>query len=87
MRAYKTKAKTIPGSDLREVRRLKYFTAAIELLERTRLEPKSKENPNKKGEILHRFTGITKDSEIFYVQVKENKNTGQKHLISVFPEQ
>lgn len=69
------------------VRRLRYFIAAVELLEKSRFEPRSKENPNKKGEILHRFTGITKDNVVFYVQVKENKNTGQKHLISVFPEQ
>ena len=34
------------------VRRVKYFPAAIELIRNTKFEPKSKENPNKKGEIL-----------------------------------
>jgi len=69
------------------VRRLQFYPAAIELVEKSKFEPKSKQNPNKKNEILHRFTGVTKDREVFYVQIKENKSTGHKHLISVFPEQ
>ena len=67
------------------MRRLRYFGVAIELLEKSRFEPKSKENPNKRSEIFHRFTGITKDREVFYVQVKENRKSGQKYFISVFP--
>ena len=68
------------------IRRLRYFKAAIELIENTRFEPKSKENPNKKGEILHRFTGVTRDREVFYVQIKEEKTSSKKYLISFFPE-
>lgn len=67
-------------------RRLKYFEAGIELIRNSKLEPISKENPNKKGEILHRFTGLTKENDVFYVQVKEIKSTGSKYLISIFPE-
>ena len=69
------------------MRRLKYFEAAIELIRENNFEPKSKDNPNKPNEILHRFIGITKENEIFYVQIKENKRTGQKNLVSIFPDQ
>lgn len=67
------------------MRRLKYFPCAIELIQKSRFEPESKENPNKRTEILHRFTGVTKENDIFFVQIKEDKRTGQKWLISVFP--
>lgn len=66
-------------------RRLKYFACALELIRQTKFDPESKENVDKTSEILHRFMGITPDSEIFYVQIKENKRNGQKYLISVFP--
>lgn len=49
-------------------------------------EPKSKENPNEPSEILHRFAGTTKEKDLFYVHIKEDKRTGQKYLISIFPE-
>ncbi|MDA2922394.1 hypothetical protein MYX07_03970 [Patescibacteria group bacterium AH-259-L07] len=67
------------------IRRLKYYPYAIELIQKSRFEPESKENPNKRTEILHRFAGITKENDIFFVQIKEDKRTGQKWLISVFP--
>src|SRR3989338_1002915 len=67
-------------------RRLKYFGCAIELIQKSRFAPKSKENPNNPSEILHRFYGSTADDEAFYVQIKEDKRTGQKFLISTFPE-
>lgn len=68
------------------IRRLKYFSCAIVLITQSRFEPRTKENPNKKSELLHRFAGVTKDHELFYVQIKEDKRSGQKFLISVFPE-
>jgi hypothetical protein len=67
------------------VRRLKLFPCAIELIQKTTFEPISKENPNVKTEILHRFAGITKNNELFYVQIKEDKKNNQKYLISIFP--
>ena len=66
-------------------RRLKYFPAAIELIRYSTFEPKSEENRNKRSEILHRFTGITSENDVFYVQIKEDKKSGQKFLMSVFP--
>ncbi len=69
------------------MRRLKFFEAALELIQNSHFEPKSKENPNKNGEMLHRFTGTTKEKDLFFVQIKEDKKTGQKYLISVFPDE
>jgi len=68
------------------IRRSRYFPAAIELIQRTSFEPVSKENPNRSSEILHRFSGITADSHLFFVQIKEEKRSGQKFFMSVFPE-
>lgn len=67
-------------------RRLKYFPSALELIQKTKFEPTSKENPNKPNEILHRFAGLTKDKELFYVQIKVEKRNNKKWLMSVFPE-
>lgn len=68
-----------------KVRRLKYFPCAIELIQKTRVEPISKENPNRPGEIVHRFAGSTPDNELFFVQIKEDRRTNQKWFMSVFP--
>ncbi|MFA7245160.1 MAG: hypothetical protein WC070_03210 [Candidatus Magasanikbacteria bacterium] len=68
-----------------KTRRLKYFSCAIELIENSKYSPTSKENPNKKSEILHRFMGSTPEDEVFFVQIKEEKKNGQKWLISIFP--
>jgi len=73
------------GGYKERTKRLKYFKAAIEVLERSKNEPASKENPNKKSEILHRFAGLTKNKEPFYVQVKEDKPTGRKYFMFCFP--
>ncbi len=70
-----------------QVRRMRFFHCGIELVKSSRFEPESKENPNKRSEILHRFAGETSDNELFFVQIKENKRSGEKFLISVFPEQ
>ncbi|MFH1253557.1 MAG: hypothetical protein V1664_04490 [Candidatus Uhrbacteria bacterium] len=66
--------------------RLKLFAAALDVLRDSCQEPVSQENPHVSGEILHRFAGITKEGEIFYVQVKQKKRSGQKYFMSCFPE-
>lgn len=76
----------IKGNWRDRTRRLQFLPAAIELIKKTRFDPVSKENPNKKEEILHRFIGETGDNHIFYVQIKEDKRKSQKWLISFFPE-
>lgn len=66
-------------------RRLILYPCALDLVERSRIPPLTKENPNNKHELLHRFAGRSKDKVQFYVQMKEDKREKQKHLISVFP--
>ena len=68
-----------------KARRVAFFPCAMELIQKTRQEPTSKENPNRKGEIVHRFAGSTPDNEIFFVQIKEDRRTNQKWFMSVFP--
>jgi len=67
------------------MRRMKLYPCAIELIQQSRLEPTSKENPNKLSEIFHRFGGVTPDHEMFFVQIKEDKKSSKKWLISIFP--
>lgn len=67
------------------MRRLKYFPCVIELIGKTTHKPESKPNPHKQSEILHRFAGISKENNRFFVQIKENKYTKQKFLMSIFP--
>lgn len=80
---YFKKDKIFLDTDL--TRRMKFYPCALDLIKNSHFEPASKENPNKKSEILHRFAGITPDKEVFFVQIKEMKNTNKKWLISVFP--
>lgn len=67
------------------MRRMKFYPYAIELIQCSKFEPVSKDNPNRPSEILHRFGGITTDREMFFVQIKEDKKSGKKWFISVFP--
>lgn len=66
-------------------RRMRFFPAGIELIRMSTLPPKSNDNPNKSNELLHKFTGKTADNFLFYVQIKENKRTSEKTLLSIFP--
>ncbi len=66
--------------------RLKYFAAALDVIRESKQEPASQENPHKRGEILHRFAALTREGDLFYVQIKEDKRTGQKYFMSCFPE-
>ena len=65
-------------------KRLKHFTVAIDLIKNSKNKPVSKINPNKRNEILHRFYGKTREKEIFCVQIKENKKSGHKYLLSAY---
>jgi len=66
-------------------RRLKYFPCGLDLVRHSKVPPTTKLNPNKKSELFHKFTGLTPLSEVFFVQIVENKNTGRKYLVSIFP--
>jgi hypothetical protein len=69
-----------------KIRRLKFFDCAIDLIRNSNFDPESRENFKKKDELLHRFYGQTKNKETFIVQIKENKRTKRKDLISIYPE-
>jgi len=66
-------------------RRLKFTAAALDVIQYSKNAPSSKQNPNKRTEVLHRFAGLTKEGELFYVQVKENTRSKKKYFISCFP--
>ncbi|MGI9028002.1 MAG: hypothetical protein ACR2FM_04150 [Candidatus Saccharimonadales bacterium] len=68
-----------------QVRRLKFYPCAIDLLRHTRFDSDTILKAKKLDELLHRFAGKSKDGELFYVQVKQNKKSGRKDFISVFP--
>jgi len=67
-----------------QTRRMKFFDCAIELIQKSRFNPVSKDNPDIPSEILHRFAGFS-GNELFFVQIKEDKRSGRKSLISIFP--
>mgnify|MGYP001563858754 CR=1 FL=1 len=67
-----------------KTRRIKLFPCALELIQFSRFDPESKENVNRRSELLHRFFGKTKDGKLFFVQIKEEKRSGEKWLVSVF---
>lgn len=65
--------------------RVKLYSAAIDLIQNSRIAPSQKINPNKTGEILHRFLGCTRDGQYFYVQIRSSPKTGRKDFMSAFP--
>jgi len=67
------------------VRRLKFYNCGIELIEKSVNNPETRENFQKKDELLHRFYGRVRNNEKFVVQIKENKRTKRKDLISIYP--
>ncbi len=66
-------------------RRLKYYAAAIDLLQHSSVEPVVKQNPNSHNQVLYRFSGLTKDGAMYFVQVKEDLHSNNKYFMSVFP--
>ncbi|HLC43949.1 MAG TPA: hypothetical protein VJK08_02385 [Patescibacteria group bacterium] len=72
-------------SDRDRVRRLRYFECALDLIRNSAVDPESRENFKQRNEILHRFNGITDKQEKFVVQIKENKRSKRKDLISIYP--
>jgi hypothetical protein len=64
-------------------KRLKFLLCGMEVLINSTYQPEKKINPSKKTEIFYRFYGITKNNQVFAIQVKETKKS--KQLMSVFP--
>lgn len=64
--------------------RLKFYPCAIDLIKNSTYDPVTRENFKQTDEILHRFYGKTKDNQEFVVQIKENKRSKRKDMISIF---
>lgn len=67
------------------VRRLKFFPCALELIDKSTQAPQTTINPNRPTELLHRFAGVAGNGQRFSVQIKENRRSSQKALLSIFP--
>jgi hypothetical protein len=66
------------------IARLKYFECALDLIANSRNKPSSRINPNKKNEILYRFGGLSKEKELFFVQIKQDTKKKKLYFMSVF---
>ncbi|MGC1176706.1 MAG: hypothetical protein WA843_01430 [Candidatus Saccharimonadales bacterium] len=65
-------------------KRLKFYTAAIDLMRNSHCEPETVFKKDDLSSILHRFYGVTKEGIEYCVQVKQNKRTGRKDFMSVY---
>ena len=65
--------------------RLRFYLAALDLLRNTTATSESIIERNNPDVFLHRFAGRTSDGHYFYVQVKDNRRSGRKDFMSVFP--
>jgi hypothetical protein len=66
------------------MKRLKLYSAAIDLMRNSRCEPETIFSEDNLSILLHRFYGITKDGTEYCVQVKQNKRSGRKDFMLVF---
>lgn len=64
------------------MKRMKFFTASVELIKKSRVGPVSAEK--NKGETLYRFSGITAEGDNFFVNIKEDRRE-RKYFMSCFP--
>jgi hypothetical protein len=65
--------------------RLKYYPCALDLIRNTTSTPETVFEKNSPSVLLHRFKGQAADGSYFYVQIKDNRRTGHKEFMSVFP--
>lgn len=68
-----------------QIVRAKLLLAAFDLLRNTTYDSVNVFDSTNPQIILHRFAGETKSGIKFCVQVKQNKRTGRKDFMSVFP--
>ncbi|NOS67637.1 MAG: hypothetical protein HOO67_04715 [Candidatus Peribacteraceae bacterium] len=66
-------------------RRLKYFPCAIELLRLCRQAPQTFIKTAELHIIRHQFIGLASDGSKFAVVIKEERPSGKKNLLSLFP--
>ena len=68
-----------------QLRRLKLYSCAIDLIRNTTASPDTIFGYDDMNIALHRFYGQTKDGEYYCVQIKQDKRTGRKDFMYVFP--
>lgn len=68
-------------------RRLKYLSCALELLQKSRIDPITFMDENHPGVIKHEFRGNAPDGTIFSVIVQEDRKTNRKQLLTLYPAQ
>lgn len=66
-------------------KRLKLYKAAIDLMRNSHHSPDTVYSKDNLNTILHRFHGITRDGVAFSVNVKQDKRSGRKDFMSVYP--
>ena len=67
------------------LRRIRFYACALDLVMNSHAQPLIEQNRNKPSEMLYRFAGVTKEKDVFFVQIKENIHKKNKYFISVFP--
>ncbi len=67
------------------LRRLKFFSSAIDVIRNCPIAPVAMQNPSKADETLYRYNAITKEGMSFAVQIRENKISKRKDFMSAFP--
>lgn len=65
-------------------RRLKYLPCVLELLRISTCQPETFIKPQSNA-IYHQFEGKTEDDILFSVIVKQDRASGKKYLLSIFP--
>jgi hypothetical protein len=65
-------------------RRVKFYQCALDTLRNSQTKPEITMAKDKRS-IFYRFYGVTRSGEKFCVQVKEERKTGHKYFMSVFP--
>ncbi len=68
-----------------QVRRARLYTCAIDLIRHSTSDPDTIYSYSDMSTALHRFYGQTNSGLYYCVQIKENKRTGRKDFMSVFP--
>ena len=64
---------------------MKYLPCALELIQKTKHDPITyidQANPNS---IKHQFNGLTSDGTSFVVIIKDDRRSGMKQFLSIFP--
>lgn len=68
-----------------QTRRIRLYECSLELIRNNRFSPTTITDRQNGNILLHRFTGKTKEGQLFNVQIKQSKKSGRKDFISCFP--